>query len=98
MDVWSPQDLSSIWKCLNTGSGARMNGNKHFCHLFACCGNDIVRYLVEENRYGLIIHALINIITYIFSLIYFISFLDVIFVRKTIRSGVTIGQSGTNIQ
>ena len=22
MDVWSPRDLSSIWKCLNTGSGA----------------------------------------------------------------------------
>jgi hypothetical protein len=45
----------------------------HFCHLCACCGNDIVHYLVEENRYGLIIHVLINIITYLFSLIYFIS-------------------------
>lgn len=51
IEVWSPQDLSSIWKCLNTGSGARKNGNVHFCHLCACCGNDIVRYLVEENRY-----------------------------------------------
>jgi hypothetical protein len=74
MDVWSPQDLSSIWKCLNTGSDARENSNKHFCHLCACCGNDIVRYLVEENRYGLIIHVSINIITYLLSLIYFISF------------------------
>jgi hypothetical protein len=44
MDVWSPQDLSSIWKCLNTGSGARKNGNNHFCHLCACCGNDIVHF------------------------------------------------------
>jgi hypothetical protein len=52
MDVWSPQDLSSIWKCLNTGSGARKNGKKHFCHLCACRGNNIVRFLVEENRYS----------------------------------------------
>jgi len=36
MDVWSPQDLSSIWKSLNTGSGARRNGNNHFCHLCPC--------------------------------------------------------------
>jgi hypothetical protein len=48
--VWSPQDLSSIWKCLNTGSGARKNGNTHFCHLCACTGDTIVRFLVEENR------------------------------------------------
>ncbi len=52
MDIWSPQDLSSIWKCLNTGSGAQKNGNTHFCHLCACTGNSIVRYLVDENRYS----------------------------------------------
>jgi hypothetical protein len=52
MDIWSPQDLSSIWKCLNTGSGARKNGNTHFCHICACTGNSIVRYLVDENRYS----------------------------------------------
>ena len=27
--VWSPQDLSSIWKSLNTGGGARKVGDKH---------------------------------------------------------------------
>jgi hypothetical protein len=51
MEVWSPQDLSSIWKSLNTGTGARKNGNSHFCHLCPCTGNIIARYLVEENRY-----------------------------------------------
>jgi hypothetical protein len=51
MEIFSPQDLSSIWKCLNTGSGARKNGKTHFCHLCACCGDNIVRYLVGENRY-----------------------------------------------
>jgi hypothetical protein len=51
MDVWSPQDLLSICKCLNTGAGAQKNGNKHFCHLCACHGNNVVRFLVEENRY-----------------------------------------------
>ncbi len=48
--VWSPQDLSSIWRCLNTGSGARKNGNTHFCHLYACTGATIVRFLAEENQ------------------------------------------------
>jgi hypothetical protein len=32
IDVQSPQDLSSIWKCLNTVSGAHKNGCKHFYH------------------------------------------------------------------
>ncbi len=54
MEIWSPQDLSSIWKCLNTGSGARKNGDTHFCHLCACSGNSIVRFLVDENRYSLL--------------------------------------------
>ncbi len=48
--IWSLQDLSSIWKCLKTGSGARKNGKTHFCHLCACTGVTIVRFLVEENR------------------------------------------------
>ena len=48
--VWSPQDLSSMWKCLNTGSGARKNGKTHCCHLCVCTGVRIVRFLVEENR------------------------------------------------
>jgi hypothetical protein len=52
MDVWSPQDLSSIWKSLNTGSGARKQGNTYFCHVCPCTGNTIARYLVEENRYS----------------------------------------------
>jgi hypothetical protein len=46
----SSQDLSSMWKCLNTGSGARKNGFTHFCHVCACTGNTINRYLVEENQ------------------------------------------------
>jgi hypothetical protein len=49
--IWSPQDLSSIWKCLNTGSGARKHGDKHWCHLCPCTGNKIVYYHVEENRF-----------------------------------------------
>jgi hypothetical protein len=48
--IWSPQDLSSIWKCLNTGCGARKHGDKHWCHLCACTGNKIAYYQVEENR------------------------------------------------
>jgi len=49
MEGWSPQDLSSIWKSLNTGSGAKKNGNNHFCHVCPCAGNTIVRFLVDEN-------------------------------------------------
>lgn len=48
--VWSPQDLSSIWKSLNTGGGARKCGNKHWCHLCACTGNKIASFLVDDNR------------------------------------------------
>jgi len=50
MDIWSPQDLSTIWKCLNTGSGTRKNGDTHFCHLCPCSGNTMVRFLVGDNR------------------------------------------------
>ena len=49
--VWSPQDLSSIWKSLNTGGGTQKSGDKHWCHLCACTGNKIVSYLVDENRF-----------------------------------------------
>ncbi len=47
--VWSPQDPSSMWKCLNTGSGARKNGHTHFCHLCACTGDTFFRFMAEEN-------------------------------------------------
>jgi hypothetical protein len=50
MEIWSPQDLSSVWKSLNTGGGARKNGTNHFCHLCPCTGNTIARFLVDENR------------------------------------------------
>jgi hypothetical protein len=50
VNVWSPQDLSSIWKSLNTGGGARKCGDKHWCHLCACTGNKIASYKVEGNR------------------------------------------------
>jgi len=49
--VWSPQDLSSIWKSLNTGGGARKTGDKHWCHLCACTGNRIASFLVDDNRF-----------------------------------------------
>jgi hypothetical protein len=52
MDIWSPQDLSSIWKSLNTGSGAKKNGSNHFCHLCACTGSTIAKYRVDQNRYS----------------------------------------------
>ncbi len=48
--VFSPQDLSSIGKCLGTGSGAQKNGNTHFCHVCPCSGNTIKRFLVDNNR------------------------------------------------
>jgi len=48
--VWSPQDLSSIWKSLNTGCGARKTGRKHWCHLCACTGDTIARFSVGDNR------------------------------------------------
>lgn len=49
--IWSPQDLSSIWKSLNTGGGARKSGDRHCCHLCPCTGNKITSYLVDENRF-----------------------------------------------
>jgi hypothetical protein len=61
MDIWSPQDLSSVWKCLSTGSGARKNGKTHFCHLCACCGDNIIRFLVGDNRYNLLFIFAINL-------------------------------------
>jgi hypothetical protein len=48
--VLSPQDLSSIWKRLGTGSGARKNGNTHFCHVCPCTGNSIASFKVGANR------------------------------------------------
>jgi hypothetical protein len=50
MHIWSPQDLSSVWKSLNTGGGARKNGNNHFCHLCPCTGNTIAKFKVDDNR------------------------------------------------
>jgi hypothetical protein len=51
MDIWSPQDLSTVWKCSSTGSGASKNGKTHFCHLCACCGDNIAHYVVKENSF-----------------------------------------------
>jgi len=39
--IWSPQDLSSIWKSLTTGGGARKSGVRHWCHLCPGTGNKI---------------------------------------------------------
>jgi hypothetical protein len=49
--IWSPQDMSSIWKSLNTGGGARKSGDRHWCHLCPCTGNKIAFFLVDENRF-----------------------------------------------
>ena len=49
--IWSPQDMSSIWKSLNTGGGARKSGDRHWCHLCPCTGNKIASFLVDENRF-----------------------------------------------
>jgi hypothetical protein len=48
--VLSTQDLSSVWKCLGTGSGAQKNGNTHFCHLCPCTGGKIAEYKIDGNR------------------------------------------------
>jgi hypothetical protein len=60
--VWSPQDLSSIWKSLNTGGGARKTGDKHWCHLCACTGNRIASFLVDENRFVSVFYSLTKLI------------------------------------
>jgi len=39
--IWSPPDLSSIWKSLTTGGGARKSGVRHWCHLCPGTGNKI---------------------------------------------------------
>jgi len=49
LTIWSPQDLSSVWKCLNTGCRARKHGDKHWRHLCPCTGNKIAYYQAEEN-------------------------------------------------
>jgi hypothetical protein len=59
--VWSPQDLSSIWKSLNTGGGARKTGYKHWCHLCACSGDRIASFLVDENRFVHVFIFFLNI-------------------------------------
>jgi len=58
--IWSPQDLSSIWKSLNTGSGARKSGCSHWCHLCPCTGNKIASFLVDENRFVILFALLMN--------------------------------------
>jgi len=49
MTIWSPQDLSSVWKSLNTGGGAQKSGDRHWCYLCSCTGNKIASFLVDEN-------------------------------------------------
>jgi hypothetical protein len=50
MQVWSPQDLSSLWKTLNTRTGAKKNCNGYFCHVCPCSSRDILFYKADENR------------------------------------------------
>ncbi len=46
--VWSPQDLSSVWKTLGKGGGAKRR--KHFCHLCPCLSENILFAKEDENR------------------------------------------------
>ena len=93
--VKSPQDMSSLWKCLNTGCGARKNGDKHFCHVCACSGNTIVRFLVDENRYSSLAFFLyyasflIQYLNCFFPFWYCI--IDVTFAKRIIGRGATTG-------
>jgi hypothetical protein len=50
MLVWSPQDLSSLWKTLKTGTGAKKNSDSYFCHVCPCSSRDILFYKVGNNR------------------------------------------------
>ncbi len=50
MLVWSSQDMSSLWKCLKTGTGARKNCDSYFCHVCPCNSKDILFYTIGENR------------------------------------------------
>jgi len=45
---WSPQDLSSVWKTLAKGGGAKRR--RHFCHLCPCLSENILYAKVEDNR------------------------------------------------
>jgi len=50
MIVLSSQDMSSLWKCLKTGTGARKNCNSYFCHVCPCNSSDILFFTEGENR------------------------------------------------
>jgi hypothetical protein len=50
MHVWSSQDMSSLLKCLKTGTGARRDCNSYFCHVCPCNSKDILFFTVGENR------------------------------------------------
>ncbi len=50
MIVWSSQDMSSLWKCLKTGTGARKNCYSYFCNLCPCNSKDILFFTVGNNR------------------------------------------------
>lgn len=42
--------MSSLWKCLKTGTGARKNCNSYFCHLCPCNSKDILFFTAGNNR------------------------------------------------
>ena len=45
---WSLQDLSSVWKSLGKGGGAKLR--KHFCHLCPCLSANILFAKEDANR------------------------------------------------
>jgi hypothetical protein len=88
--VWSPQDLSSLWECLNTGSGAQKNGETLFCHVCPCTGNKIAKFTVDENKY---VTSGISSLFIFLNLTYFLLFaIDVHVVLGVDSSGAIIGQ------
>jgi hypothetical protein len=48
--MWSPQDLSSLWKCWNNGTGAKKHGDTNWFHLWTCMVK-IAYFTLNKNRF-----------------------------------------------
>jgi hypothetical protein len=92
--IWSPQDLLSIWKSLNSGGGEQKSEVRHWCHLCPCTGNKIASFLVDENRL-VILFCFLNLNDYFSSTCCssILLFTDVTDARRKIANGVTTGVS-----
>jgi hypothetical protein len=84
--IWSPQDLSSLWKCLNTGSGARKHKESHWCHLCPCTGNKIAFYTIDNTLFFISLYLTLLLISFII--------LNVIAAKQKAGNDATIGELG----